>query len=351
MELSLSNVTPHGSLGTPNNVSLNILNDDPLPVISVNDVTFTEVDSGTAPANFVVTRTGLTDRAVSFTVRTADGTAIANEDYFPVAGSRFSMSPNTTSMQVSVFIIGDTITEPDEGLSLIISEPDNATLGDAQGEATIKDNETSIGVPTVQFGAREFRVGEGAGRASLVVTRSGDLSSPFSVSYATGFAGAGNTVASERSDYTISLGTLRFAPGEASKTLSVFITDDVHVETDEFLSVALSSPTNGVALGNPSSSLVRILNNDAAPGAANPIDGTAFFVRQHYLDFLGREPDAGGLAFWSNEIESCGADQQCRSSSAENVSAAVFLSIEFQQTGYSSTSSTRPLSTLASGCR
>jgi alpha-tubulin suppressor-like RCC1 family protein/subtilisin family serine protease len=66
----------------------------------------------------------------------------------------------------------------------------------------------------------------------------------------------------------------------------------------------------------------------------NAIDGSQFFVRQHYLDFLGREPDAGGLAFWTNGIESCGADAQCRAFKRTDTSAAFFLSIEFQETGY-----------------
>src|SRR5205085_11075590 len=58
------------------------------------------------------------------------------------------------------------------------------------------------------------------------------------------------------------------------------------------------------------------------------------FVRQHYHDFLNREPDAPGLQFWTNEIESCGADSACREVKRINVSAAFFLSIEFQETGY-----------------
>jgi hypothetical protein len=67
---------------------------------------------------------------------------------------------------------------------------------------------------------------------------------------------------------------------------------------------------------------------------ANPIDDAKFFVRQHYLDFLNREPDASGLAFWANQIISCGTNQQCIETRRVNVSAAFFLSIEFQETGY-----------------
>jgi hypothetical protein len=64
------------------------------------------------------------------------------------------------------------------------------------------------------------------------------------------------------------------------------------------------------------------------------IDTTDFFVRQHYLDFLSREADAPGLNFWSNNIESCGANAQCREVKRIDTSAAFFLSIEFKETGY-----------------
>src|SRR5207237_9071598 len=68
--------------------------------------------------------------------------------------------------------------------------------------------------------------------------------------------------------------------------------------------------------------------------AGNPIDEARWFVRQHYVDFLNREPDASGLQFWANEILSCGSNAACIELKRINVSAAYFLSIEFQQTGY-----------------
>src|SRR6185436_4505262 len=52
------------------------------------------------------------------------------------------------------------------------------------------------------------------------------------------------------------------------------------------------------------------------------------------LDFLSREPDAGGLSYWTNDILGCGTDAACRENKRINVSAAFFLSIEFQQTGF-----------------
>jgi Matrixin len=76
------------------------------------------------------------------------------------------------------------------------------------------------------------------------------------------------------------------------------------------------------------------LPNGVPSTGPNLIDDTQFFVAQHYRDFLSREPDTSGLAFWTNNIESCGADQNCRAVKRIDTSAAFFLSIEFQDTGY-----------------
>jgi len=69
-------------------------------------------------------------------------------------------------------------------------------------------------------------------------------------------------------------------------------------------------------------------------GCGNPIDVPNFFVKQHYLDFLNRQPDQAGWDFWTNKITSCGANAQCIEVQRISVSASFFLSIEFQQTGY-----------------
>ncbi|HMF55665.1 MAG TPA: DUF4214 domain-containing protein [Pyrinomonadaceae bacterium] len=65
----------------------------------------------------------------------------------------------------------------------------------------------------------------------------------------------------------------------------------------------------------------------------NPLDTSEYFVRQQYLDFLGREPDSGGFNYWSDQINQCGADASCKHQRRIDVSAAYFMSDEFQQTG------------------
>jgi hypothetical protein len=80
--------------------------------------------------------------------------------------------------------------------------------------------------------------------------------------------------------------------------------------------------------------VLTIVDNDTVQATDNALDDATFFARQHYLDFLNRQPDPDGLAFWAHEISLCGSDQSCIEVKRINVSAAFFLSIEFQQTGY-----------------
>ena len=86
-------------------------------------------------------------------------------------------------------------------------------------------------------------------------------------------------------------------------------------------------------MGSPSFAHINILDNDSSASATNPIDGAQFFVRQQYLDFLNREPDTSGFNFWTSQLTSCGSDANCTAAKRVGVSAAFFLSIEFQNTG------------------
>jgi dipeptidyl aminopeptidase/acylaminoacyl peptidase len=179
----------------------------------------------------------------------------------------------------------------------------------------------------VEFATATAVVGEGDASIEVAVTRSGETGGAATVAYATHDA-----TATERSDYTASAGLLHFAPGERSKSVKVLLTDDALVEGTETLTLALSAPV-GASLGAAGSVSIEIRDNDSAASAVNPVDESAFLVRQHYLDFFNREPDPSGLAFWTNNINSC-ADEPCRQFKRIDTSAAFFLSIEFQQTGY-----------------
>jgi hypothetical protein len=183
---------------------------------------------------------------------------------------------------------------------------------------------------TVQFSASPFQVSESDPAVTVSVTRVGDTSTQSSVDYVTQDGSA-----TQKGDYIFASGHLTFAAGETTKTFSVLLVDDSFDEPDESFSVVLTNPSNTV-IGAINVAQVLIAGNDHAQPTTNPLDNSdaRFFVRQHYLDFLNREPDAPGLAFWTNEITSCGNNATCIEVKRINVSAAFFLSIEFQETGY-----------------
>jgi hypothetical protein len=180
----------------------------------------------------------------------------------------------------------------------------------------------------VFFSPSTYRVNENNLRAPITVSRTGDTTTAATVDYATS-----DGTASQVKDYNTTLGTLRFAPGETSKTFDVLLTDDNFAEANETVFLSLSNPTGGAEVGTPNTGVITIISNDAG-SPSNPADSPSFFVRQHYIDFLNRLPDPSGQSFWTGQITSCGSDAVCTEVKRINVSAAFFLSIEFQQTGY-----------------
>ena len=187
----------------------------------------------------------------------------------------------------------------------------------------------------VEFSSSGYTIGEGGGSAQVIVTRTSTTSAA-TVDYATSDS-AGltncnvfNGIASSRCDYASSVGTVSFAAGESSKSFSIPIVDDSFAEGSESFTVTLSSPT-GSSLGSQVSANVTINDNDASTGS-NPIAQTPFFVRQHYIDFLGREPDPAGFQGWQDIINNCApGNTTC---DRVHVSGAFFQSQEFQERGY-----------------
>jgi hypothetical protein len=281
-------------------------------------------------AGFVITRTGDLTSTTSVNYSVTSGTATAGADFVQTTGT-INFLGGDLSKVVTVKINDDTTPESSETVvvtltsgagSSIVGTPNSAVL-------TILDDDNFPANSVRISGAATQTIAEGGGNIDLTVTRSGDTSQAASVDYRTTDGTALNT-----RDYIFAGGTLDFAAGETTKTFSVLVNEDVYVEGEERLTVALSNPARTTLDAAQSAVQVAVQDNDSANGATNPNDVSQAFVRQHYHDFLNREPDAAGLAFWTGDIEQCGADAQCRQVKRINVSAAFFLSIEFQETGY-----------------
>jgi FG-GAP-like repeat/Domain of unknown function (DUF4214) len=81
-----------------------------------------------------------------------------------------------------------------------------------------------------------------------------------------------------------------------------------------------------------SSGYLSVMKNQSLT-AQNPLDSSEYFVRQHYFDFLRRDPDQGGLNYWTARIDDCNGDPACVNTQRITVSAAFFVEQEFQDNG------------------
>ncbi len=146
-----------------------------------------------------------------------------------------------------------------------------------------------------------------------------------------GSAGACPAPSASLASNWLGLNDSRWTSGSHTATLDHWTLDNLPLNVP--LHLFIDADYNDATGSGPYT--VRMQDVTIAPAASsNQIDSTDFFVRQHYLDFLNRQADAPGLAFWNNDINSCGTSQGCIEAQRLDVSAAFFLSIEFQETGF-----------------
>jgi lysophospholipase L1-like esterase len=185
--------------------------------------------------------------------------------------------------------------------------------------------------------AYSFYENDPSGVAAINVIRSGETSVAATVDYFTSDNSAsvpcqtnGNGIASDRCDYATANGTLRFAAGETSKIIRIPIINDAYVEPNETFTVTLRHPQGGV-LGTINTATVTIIGDDTQMATTNPIEGQEFFIKQQYIDFLGRVAEPSGLTFWMNRMTNCPAGQVC---DRIDTAKRFFESDEFKERGY-----------------
>ncbi|GAC1396534.1 MAG: hypothetical protein NVSMB56_11290 [Pyrinomonadaceae bacterium] len=109
-------------------------------------------------------------------------------------------------------------------------------------------------------------------------------------------------------------------------------TSGIYTVTPAFAHYSFSPSNRSYTLEVSQTDAVFTATPDAT--RANPLDASGFFVRQQYVDFLNREPDADGFKYWLSQLDACGSNAGCLDATRTRVSAAFYLSTEFQQTGY-----------------
>ena len=140
--LSLLNVNGSVSTGEPSIAVVRILDDDPPPRLEISDVIVSEGDSVTQ-ALFSIRLSTASERVVTVTVQTQNGTAIAGQD-FGGGSLQLVYFPGQTLKQVIVSVAGDSTAEETENFFLNLINPVNATILDGQGVGTIIDNDALV---------------------------------------------------------------------------------------------------------------------------------------------------------------------------------------------------------------
>jgi uncharacterized repeat protein (TIGR01451 family)/MYXO-CTERM domain-containing protein len=240
-----------------------ITDNDAPPTLSIGDVAVTEGNAGPTTATFTIALSAPSGQVVTVAVATADQTATAGADY--VAGSAtLTFAAGATTQTFAVSVTGDTLDELDETFAVNLSGPVNATIADGTAVGTITDDDAPPSIAIADVAVIE---GTGAtGSASFVVTLSAPSARTITVAYATA---SGTAVAG--SDFVAASGTLTFAPGSTSQTVTVSITGDALDEVDETFTVALSAPVNATIADGTA---VGTITDDDAPPAVSIADVT-----------------------------------------------------------------------------
>ena len=224
--VTLSN--PSGATIQDGTATGTITDDDEPPTLSIADA---EVEEG-EQAEFTVTLSATSARTVTVDYATADDTATGGADYTSTSGT-LEFAPGEDSKTIHVPTLEDDVDEETEIFTLTLTDPDGATLEDAAATGTITDDDEPP-LPNLSIADAEAKEGDTA--EFLVMLRpSSDETVAVSFRTVDGTAVAGI-------DYTATMGTLRFEPGETSATIAVSTLTDEMAEGPERFTLELSDP-------------------------------------------------------------------------------------------------------------
>src|SRR5207249_2024128 len=200
-----------------NNVSVLINDHSWPPAVTINDVSVTEGNTGTVSATFTVSLSAAYGQPVTVHYTTADGSATAGSDYTAASGT-LTIPAGQTSRTVTVPVNGDRLAEPNETFGVNLSNLNYGVIAGGQGVGTIVDDEPRISINDVA--KREGK----SGTTLFVFTVS--LSAAYDQAVAVNFATADGTATTADHDYQAQSGTLTFAPGQTTKSITVVVYGD-----------------------------------------------------------------------------------------------------------------------------
>ncbi len=223
------------------------------PSLGIGDVALTEGNSGTAVATFTVSLSATSAQTITVAYATGNGTTTAGSDY-QAASNTLVFAPGETSKTIAVMVNGDRLAEPNETIVVNLSGATNATIADGQGVGTILDDEPRISINDVtKSEGRKYRTT----LFTFTVSLSAAYDQPVTVSYRT----VNGTATTGNNDYIAKFGTLTFAPGETTKTITIEVKGDNKREDNETFFVDLFGNSSN-SLFTKSRGIGTILNDD-----------------------------------------------------------------------------------------
>ena len=230
----------------------------PLPVASIAGASVTEGNSASKTLTLTVSLSSAAVGGETVAWATSNGTASAGSDYTAASGT-LTFAAGATSATFTVTVLGDTAIEPDETFVVTLSSPTGGlTLGSpSSATVTILNDDAGRSVSIANASTTEGN--NGTKTLTLTLTLSSAAVGGETVAWATS-----NGTAAAGTDYNAGSGTVTFAAGATTATISLTIRGDRTAEPDETFVVTLSSPTGGLALGSPSQATVTIVNDDGA---------------------------------------------------------------------------------------
>jgi subtilisin family serine protease len=259
------------------------------PTISISSASGSEsVNGANGVIDFRVTLSEPLGQDISVSYNTSNGTATSGLDYTSVSNGILTIPAGSTQATLRVNLINDTLVEPNETFFVTLSGVSSSAvvLGSSQATGTILNEDST------QLSISDVAALESSGPFRFTVSLSRPSASNVTVRVATanGTAKSGKTA-----DYTALSGTLTFAPGELTKTVSVSVRNDKTVESNETFFVNLSS-ASGATISD-SQGIGTILDDDGAGGA-----GDAGPSRFHG----GGSPELLSSGDWQELIDSFG---------------------------------------------
>jgi hypothetical protein len=230
------------------------ITDDDTSSIQITDVTVTETNTGTVNAVFTLSMTRTNSQTVQVLATLAGVTAAAGVDFQNFAPATISFGPGVAVRTYAVPVIGDLIDEPTETFALNLSSAVNAVIGDAQGVATILDNDTST------IAITDVTVTEGnTGTVNAVFSVT--LSNPNSQIVQVTAASAAGTATSGVDFLAMGPSVVVFNPGVTTRSFEVPVIGELVPESVETFVVNLFAASNAV-IGD-AQGIGTILDNDA----------------------------------------------------------------------------------------